>query len=269
VTSDDSFSDHTRSGDHLSDEALSAAVDDGASDEETAHLHGCPDCRARVARLRRVVAAVAEPPPVPPNAVREAAIARAVAAGAGTVVRGPWWQRPRVLAAAAAIVAVLVAVPVLVSTGDGGDDDFEAVSAPLGDSGGRARLAAGGDLGDIGDDAGLRQAVQAALAGPPAAGAGGAGGATGFASDDAATGGEAAAEAAPSETKTAAQRDCTSQASAAAADRVGALRYAATLRWKGTPGQVFVFDAPEGQARPYLVMVMAAADCQLLVFQSF
>lgn len=64
---------------HPDDELLSAALDGepGAVDVDT-HVQSCETCRTRLASLRQVTRLVGEPPPLPPNVRREAAISAAL-----------------------------------------------------------------------------------------------------------------------------------------------------------------------------------------------
>jgi hypothetical protein len=63
---------------HLDLDTLSAALD-GEADETAVHLGACRPCRARLAELQSAREAVAQPVPPPPDAVRERAIAQALA----------------------------------------------------------------------------------------------------------------------------------------------------------------------------------------------
>jgi hypothetical protein len=274
--------------DHLTDEALSALLDDAATDDERAHAEGCPTCRGALDQLRRAARAVATPPPAPAPEARDAAIARAVAAaggGAGRVVPLRRY-RPGLLAAAAALVLVLAAVPLLISSRDDADEKFANVGSRL-DGGDRASdvfVGPGDDLGDVADEAALRQVLTARLTATgssdaAAGGGGGSGSAGGADSGATASGTESqAAEGAPqpvappetgaSRSSGAAPVDCSDEARDNGAGR-GALVYSARLRFKGQPAQVLVFEAPASEPRDYRALVMAEANCQLLVFQSF
>lgn len=181
-------------GEHLDDEAASAALDDDAGAAELAHLRTCAICRSSVERLRAAQAAVAVPVAIDAGA-RESAIAAALAAfdpGA----RGPAGtgddpvrhlagrsSRARRLASvpwvgvAAALLLVALAVPLLRTAAGGGDTDASGGdSAAGGVSPEESRESATspeaavpvdvGDLGPVERGADLRPVVDAAL-GPP------------------------------------------------------------------------------------------------------
>jgi hypothetical protein len=274
--------------DHLTDEALSAVLDGAATDDERAHLDTCGPCQASLATLRRAAGAVATPPPVPSDDVRDAAITRALAAAEGGDARVMPFRRfhPALLAAAALLVVLVAAVPLLVANrGDDGtqtaagtsERDLRASDASVGP---------GEDLGDLSDDAALRLilAERLGLTATDSSGSeglfsagGSSGAAEGSASDDAA---EAAPESsvpaqAPALRAPAARAtgvppvSCTDEARDAGADRLRRLIYTAKLRYRGTPAEVLVFEAPPGQRLRHRALVMAEADCQLLVAQSF
>jgi hypothetical protein len=108
-------------GGHPTDEDLSALLD-GEADVD-AHVRRCPTCRARVAELRSASRAVTAPVALPRAALRDAAIARAVASATGpstarrASARVVWLrrlQRPALAGGAvAAAVAAVVAFAVL------------------------------------------------------------------------------------------------------------------------------------------------------------
>src|SRR5437764_6234756 len=116
---------------HPDDEDLSALVD-GESDPDVAgHVEGCQQCAARVDTLRRVAAAVGRAPAPASAAGREAALAAALAeAGqqpdAPVVEIHDYARRRRTprpfpgwLAAAAVVLALVIAVPLLVRNTSG------------------------------------------------------------------------------------------------------------------------------------------------------
>jgi hypothetical protein len=193
--------------------------------------------------------------------------------------------RPGLLAAAAALVLVLAAVPLLISRSNDADEKFANVGSRL-DGGGRASdvfVGPGDDLGDVADEAALRQVLTARLTatgssdfatGGDSGSAGGAdSGATASGAESQTSEEGAPAPVAPPETGAlrssgAPPVDCIDEARDNGAGR-GALVYSARLRFKGQPAQVLVFEAPASESRDYRALVMAEANCQLLVFQSF
>jgi hypothetical protein len=97
---------------HLDDEALSAALDGYASNNEQAHIEACPACRQQLEALREVSERIAAPVAPPPAHVVSKALASAVAAGPGTAGAGRLHRqvpRLRTLVAAAAAVIVVAA----------------------------------------------------------------------------------------------------------------------------------------------------------------
>jgi anti-sigma factor RsiW len=113
---------------HLDDETIGAALDDEPIDDAArAHLDACTACRARLARFGRAAAAVRASVAAPSSATRDDAIAAALFAGAAPVQPRrnltPW------LAAAAVIVLLLVAVPLIGALSSGNDRDQAATSA--------------------------------------------------------------------------------------------------------------------------------------------
>lgn len=110
---------------HLDDEELSALLDGEADGRAQEHLGSCDRCAARLAQLQAAAHAVAEPPsPLPPGR-RAAIIAAALGAPSGSDVGSPPEAPPPAplrrslatarpwMAAAAAVVAVAAAVPVV------------------------------------------------------------------------------------------------------------------------------------------------------------
>ena len=272
--------------DHATDEQLSAHLDGEAPADErasvAAHLESCPRCRDRLGELEAVAAAVAEPVPVPSATRRDAAVAAAATAWAeeATPAAEVVPLRRRALAwgaAAAAVAAVLVGASVLVFSDGAGPVDTTA--APPGDADRRADRGAGGpaaamitdggDLGDQSDPQALAQTVEAALrarAGPSAGG--------GAARDSAsARAGEPEAGVAPA---TGGDRRLCAVASTPVLGEASAdLVYTASLRWQGTPALLLAYrlSGPgppvAGEGLRHRVVVMAQADCRLLVVQSF
>jgi hypothetical protein len=166
---------------HLDDDALSAAVD-GTLDAalgEAVHLASCAACQTRRDGLAAAREALRSAPVEPVDELtRRRLLARALdeavpaarpagrggkerPAGRGGKER-PWYLRPAVGGVAAALVAVLAAVPLLLNRQDSSRDltasstNQESATPYL------------GDLGDVSDPA----TVQAALAGLTAGGSG-------------------------------------------------------------------------------------------------
>lgn len=152
---------------HLDDETLSAYLDGvGGSADAPTHLAGCPACAARLEHLATASRAVATAPSPLAAARRDAMLEAALGAAAPevearTVAEGGARRRSW-LVAAAAVVALGVAVPVVGSQlGRGGVEEQLAT-----DTGGSAPEAAtemaqvppapGTDLGEL-DLAALRQ----------------------------------------------------------------------------------------------------------------
>lgn len=281
---------------HPDDEELSAHLDGEAGAATTAHLASCPQCDGRLHRLEAAASRVAAPVRPPDDGVRQAAMAAAleafaspgpgVEAGGGVIVpvhgrrRRPRWALP--LAAAAA--ALLLAVPVLSSLGDGSDRTDTAATSEGDDSRGSVEIAGtdGGDLGEQSDPATLGLAIRGALPGAASAAAlaarpGPEGGGTGDF-----TGPQASAPPEPvespgavPESKTAAAKPlvdppCATSARASYGKGLGPLVYAARLRWQGEPAVVLAYRLAEAGAPglDYRVLVMAREGCRLLVVQS-
>ncbi|HVF75973.1 MAG TPA: hypothetical protein VM938_13085 [Acidimicrobiales bacterium] len=248
---------------HPDDERLSAALD-GHDAEALAHAAGCRECAARLDQFRAVAASVAAPLAVP-----SADIAVAAALRAANVTplhrdrRGPF-----ALAAAALVVVVMVAVSLV----NGGDDDGRsqmAASAPE-----AADMRAEADIGDQSDPTALAERLrgvvepQAMADMAPTAGGGdassGAAGATVESSPQALSARRAGAGSSPPGTP------CGPTAASEYGNGLGPLVYSATLRWEGTASVALVYRI-EGAtgALDHRVLVMATADCRLLVAQTF
>ena len=313
---------------HFDDESLSAALD---SDERAvaAHLAECGDCRSRSEALAGAARAVASGTGPGLTAERaDQAVGAALAAfdaerAAGgrptsaaqdvsTVVplrrpapaagasisetrrRPPAW----VLGVAAALAAVLVAVPVISSlNSDNGDETaaapVERSASGLADAAGGASVLDGGDLGEQADQLALGSLVATALgeetaaplpAGPTDSQAAAA--AEAQRAGEAAGGPTIAAAPAPADTSAStfsegddaappgADPDAVAACEEAAAtqfgDRLGTQVYRATLRWRGTPAVVLAYKV-EGAtgALDHQAIVMALSGCEILVSQGF
>lgn len=195
--------DHTTGapdGEHLDEEATSAALEEDASPDQRAHLDRCATCQASVERLRAVQAAVAAPVGLDADA-RESALAtalrafdhdvdaRAEGARARRVSaistlptragRGERRRQPGAwLGAAAVLLLVALAVPLLRAAGSGGTSDdagTEAAGGATVEEGGESGASTSatpppvdvGDLGDIEVGEDLRPVVDAALGAGP------------------------------------------------------------------------------------------------------
>jgi hypothetical protein len=276
--------------DHPDEELLSAlldarrfAVDGQPAEDVTDHVTGCEICQHRLARLAEVVAAVAAPVPPPPEAVREAAISRALAtetargeeAVGGQVARidrrlamPRGRQLARVLGAAAIVLALLGALPVLLSkssspksastasratgtlaapattaAGASGTTTFGAATAP----GPQDRLAAGADLGAQSDLVQLAHQVDQSLA---------------AASTTSPQASSATKNSSVGVGPAALPCEAVAAGSAGAGGGAGSATpiYAASLTWKGTPADVYAFTTPAGRQ----AVVVSRADCRIL-----
>lgn len=313
---------------HPDDESLSAALD-GEDAGAAEHVTACAACRARsdaLAAASRAVARVGHAP----AGLADRAVAAALAAftderaGAGqpsgtadgaTVVplrpavpvpgsvitssgagrggggrRVPAWA----MGVAAALLAVLVAVPVLIrQSGDGGpaqvaqrDRGLDASTAET-----AAPPVEGGDLGDQSDQLALGALLAGAVGGATETKAAGA--PAGDPSTTAFSAGQAvdpARTAAPSATgatdagpPASPASDSASAPDAAAigacekavatdySKGLGALLYRATLRWQGTPAVLLAYRLADisGNGPDHRAFVMALDGCRLLVVQGF
>jgi hypothetical protein len=278
---------------HPDDETLSAVLDGEGGQDADAHVAGCASCRERLTELRAAAAALADAP-VPPPAVRESAIRAALiesAAGRpGTVGPARPARRHRYahrqplvtvgwVAAAAAVIALLVAVPALLGSGGSSMKASSTASATTavpvpaspvhgaqagtagpnasassgyavgGTVGGRDELVAPPDLGAQSDPVALGHQLDTILQARSG---------TKDLAPATTPGAEAVAGAPPT---TAPSLRC----AGVAANLIGAgpdaaLTYGARLTWRGTPAEVYVFAT--GQHR--YAGVMNASSCQLL-----
>lgn len=288
---------------HLDDEQLSASLDGEGGLAEAAHLAGCEACGGRRAELDAVRRAVATPGPGPGAGVADRAVGAALAAwaveraptspgspapataGDGAATRAsrevsrdaraevvplrrrrvPTWA----LGAAAAVAALLVAVPI--ATRDGGGDAEQTAGPVGGDEGATSAEAAaagpvidGGDLGPQADQLALGRILESALAG---------------AAVEDRTGAAPAAEALQS-APTARDGPALYSSEPVCADTVrstydrglGPLVYRATVTWQGTPSELLAYrlaDATAAAGPDHRVFVMAVEGCRLLVVQGF
>lgn len=250
-------------------DALSAAVD-GEDAAVTAHAASCPECGPALARLSRVRDLVAsEPRPLGDDVIDQLV---STAARSATVTpfsearrRGPRRPPLRFVAAAAAAIAVVAALPALfgalggrsadmVATGGGqvgtetlADGESDAMGAGAAEAGagaaadtyGHAALS-GGDLGDQTDPEELARLVAVALPRTGAPSTAAARSSAESEGDQEAPTSTAAARAA------AAPTSCEPQARGIGAGRLGRLAYSAVARWRGEPAEVLAFELVAG-----------------------
>ena len=265
---------------HLDDEALTSVIDGDAPDGTVAHVRSCGPCATRLEQLAgtaRAVGAVPRPPSAPRREAMLAAALEAASpaerAGTGAAAPPPASRRPVLLrpwlAAAAAVAAVAVAVPVVRS--QLGADVEPTMAAPerpaAAPEGARAADPAPGGptLGEIDLDS-LR-------AHPPTLDEL----AAGLPSDQDAV--ESAPEpsqslaARPSEVPPAADAAAPSGVSPCEASvrrrhpQLGPLAYAARATAEGTPVEVLAFDAVAGNAEEGFagqLVVVTAGECSEL-----
>ena len=290
---------------HPDDELLSASLDGDADPATADHLGGCPTCRARLDALDTVRLEVAAPSPVAAD-VAERVMAAAVrawhdergssdsvvtplrtAAGDGPAHRRrassgppPRRQVPSwVLGAVAAVVALLVAVPVVLRDGD---DDLDTALAPaaerLQSSTGDDTAIDGGDLGSLSDQGTLRDQLRSSvpgaavtemaldsLAAPTAAPAEGGLQATGPALDD------PVARSATPPADARSDAPCRTEVRRDYSQNLGDLVYTADLRWRDTDAVLLAYRLADTSAAgpDYRAFVWSRAECRLLVVQGF
>ena len=187
--------------------------------------------------------------------------------------RFPTWA----LGAVAALVAVLLAVPIALN--DDSDSAEQTASAPTADVADEASsldagVVEGGELGSLSDPATLREQLLQAVprpmteAAPPpptegaadtlAAPAAGAPTTTEFAARNAGGAGTAGTT-------------CRAEVRAQFGERLGALLYAASLRWQDNDAVVLAYRLADTSAPgpDHLALVMARDGCRLLASQGF
>lgn len=253
---------------HLDDDTLSAHLDGEDIDPAAgAHLDRCAECRARLGALGGAAAAIGAAVPPVATAVREAAVARALAAADDTP-RSRW---PVLWGAAAAVLVALLGVSF--ATGrDGRDRDADTTTL----AGGPA-VVDGGDLGELDDARALADAVGPAIE-PATADTAEGSGAQKYSLDSgqASTGAPAAGGSTRSATdggdaKTSARADpyCLRTVATTYGSGLGPLVYRATVRWGGTPAIAVAYRLAEPKgALDHRVYVLATDDCRLLVAQT-
>jgi hypothetical protein len=279
-------------GPHLDDESLSAALDDvsGSPDDE-AHLAGCPDCRARLGQLASIAEAVGAPVPARSPSEVDAAIRRALdAAPASGGPEPPAAPEPVGLArhrpvrrwveagAAVAAAAVLIAGVAVGLTRSGRSSHTAAAksAAPAPRSGppgalgptagagsaGVAGAGVGSDLGNQSDPKELAALLTARIGEVP----GPTKGPGSASSPTIAPSPSAPATTAAAVPSVGAESTCLSSAVRAAglpAAPPGVVRLVASLRWRGQPALVFVFDR-QPPATGRVGVVVATPGCTLL-----
>jgi hypothetical protein len=258
---------------HLDDGAISAHLDGEAGPDEAAHVASCDACAGRLAELRAAAAAIGAPVTLEP-ADREGAIAAALAAAAPSRVV-PMRRRPRPtrstwLAAAAAVILVLVAVPLVGGLSTSDRDEMAATDTDDGEFSASLESAAGGagpvtvDAGDLGSIAAgdVRATVEAALG--PALRAAGDGATTGEVESDVAQGrGDDGGDAAPTAgTGTGTPAPCEDRVRADFGDRLAALRLRAVATLDGEEVSVLAFDVVADEPR-LQVLVLSLDGCEL------
>lgn len=187
----------------------------------------------------------------------------------------PTWA----LGAVAALVAALLAVPIVLDDDDS-DTGQRTASAPAGDAAGNASsldagVVEGGELGSLSDPATLREQLLRAVPGAvaerasvPAPAEGPADTLAEAAPEAATTTAFAARSAAGAK---AAGTACRAEVRAEFGERLGALLYAAGLRWQDTDAVVLAYRLADTSAPgpDHLAVVTARDDCRLLASQGF
>lgn len=201
-------------------------------------------------------------------------------AGAGREGRrAPGWA----IGAVAALVAAVVAVPVLLRDSGPGERTASAPTEGAGttaEAGADATVIDGGELGPLSDPAALRHRLEQALGGDagPAAAEG-----RPSSDDDLTTAAPAARSPTPAATgdqdaEVARQAAggsppaaCRDEVRAQVDDRLGPLVYSATLRWQGIDAVVLAYRLADrsGPGPDHLAFVMARDDCRVLASQGF
>jgi hypothetical protein len=271
---------------HSDDEALSAALDgDAAGAAAAAHAATCDQCRARLAELDAVRTAVGAAVPAPDAVTR----ARAIAAALDAHVASPAsagrdiglaarkrtgsnsGRRLPLLAAAAVLVALLVAVPVLIDR-TVSNSHTNSKATTLAGSG----ALDGGDLGAQQDPQALAAVVRSAVnEGQTADAVNAAGGSPGGQSAPGGASGAATTTPGPVQGTPSAARALTNTPPCQSATRskygkgTGVLAYTATLTWQGQPAVLLAYPLvpPAGSFR-YRAFVVARSTCDLLTVLS-
>lgn len=279
---------------HLDDVQLSTDLDGLVLDEPaSAHLAGCSACARRRRELAAASSAVAAPPAAVDPSLMDVLVARAAAQATAATVQGAPLdiQRARrrlvlpprgwIVGAAAALAALAGLTGLLQATSPGGDQSGAAKLAggaghspassadERADGPGVQAERVTGDLGDHDDPAQLVAALAASLR------------QSGSSPSQPGVEAEASAgEAAPArevdsaaESRAGAGEDrarCASEAQRIGAGRLGGHLSTATLRWKGEPAEVLVFELTEPSAGlSRQALVMRRAGCGLLADPRF
>lgn len=262
--------------DHPDFEALSAVLD---GEPEDSHVAACAVCRGRLAELRLARDAVAQPVPPAAAEVRERAIARALAAAEPAApapdpvvspIRAPapdptgrrWWLGG---SAAAVLVVVVGAMALLGTLGGSSSDETASVGAGADAT---AESATGfaandavvdaGDLGDVASVEALRAKAATARAtttfGPSAGPA---------AAEAPPAGGNTLADTAVPAPRQVGTRVCEVEARTARPS-LGAVVYAANLRFQGTPAVALGFAATPSAPPETLLVLAPQQGCRIL-----
>ena len=274
---------------HLDDEILSGLLD-GEPEPAGAHLAGCADCRARqelLAEARLLVAAPTSGELDELTRRRLLSTALAAAPAPATVARPRWYRQPVLVGGiAAAVAAIVLAVPVINALNDGGRDEDASTAAPAlsaeapAAEGERSSLPT--DLGDLGeiDESVLRQqfssvaadattmndsaegapmAPKAAQPAPPPQTATATGGDAGAGSEALREESTAASDGDTYDNRVGGAEPCVNAVLAGPAQG-GQLRATATGTLRGTPVTVLVVDTDEGTK----AFVAAREGCEVL-----
>ncbi|HZQ27440.1 MAG TPA: hypothetical protein VFA94_07060 [Acidimicrobiales bacterium] len=273
---------------HPDDEALSAALDgeDTADVAAAAHAVTCDRCRARLAEFDAVRAAVAAPVAPADQVARARAIAAALDVSGASPAPGDdiglapprrkaAAPRPSLLAAAAVLVALAVAVPLLVDRGRSSPSKTSTAAS----SG--ASAIDGGDLGSQQDPQALlavvrsavnengRTAAGAADSSGPFAGNGAASTTTAGAAAAAPTTGTPSAAEARTNKQLVGTPPCQSATRETYGKGLGPLAYTATLTWQGQPAVLLAYRlSPPSGSFQYRAFVVARSSCELLTVLS-
>ncbi len=275
---------------HLDDETLSGLLD-GDPDTAGTHLAGCADCRARQELLAEARLLVAAPTSAELDELtRRRLLSTALAAAPATATRPRWYRQPAMVGGiAAAVAAIVLAVPVINALNDGGSDEDASTAAPAlsaeapGAEGEFSALPT--DLGDLGEvsEPVLRQrfsgvatdatamndsaegtpqtlaAPKAAQPAPPPQAATATGGDAGAGSEALREESTAAPGGANYDNRVGGSEPCVNAVLAGPAQG-GQLRATASGTLRGTPVTVLVVDTDEGTK----AFVAAREGCQVL-----
>jgi hypothetical protein len=271
---------------HLDDETLSGLLD-GDAEPAGAHLASCAECRARQELLAQARLLVAAPTGGELDDLTRRRLLNTALAAASDRVAAParprWYRQPAIIGVAAAVVAIVLAVPVIDAMNDSGRDQDASTAAPavVAESGAQGAGGLPSALGDLGEvsEAALRQRYGTSATDATAMSDSAEGGSSPMyapapATDEAPpaaptpTGGEA--EKAAREESTAADGNSFDSrvggaepclnAVMAGPGQGGSLRATATGTLRGTPVTVLVVDTDDGTK----AFVAAREGCRIL-----